>query len=242
MAKKRSRSFVEPKILPPILNREIKIRFDWKSFDDLFNSLINEEAEEVIETIVDSLISKECAISLIQALIEHCKPPNSEKHKVTKHEMIRNFLQQTLKEYVIKYSDDPRETGYYKNGVLVDVVEIDVTDQEEINWIFRDITKNIETCTELQQFIIENYYLDEIQKRIKGIMYVDIAIEIDWASIDYAAKDFSKAVLSLYYDKSTYVLEEIFQAIEYICSYEEDDLVDSIAMVNLLIKKRVWRR
>jgi hypothetical protein len=130
----------------------------------LFNSLINEEAEEVIETIVDSLISKECSISLIQTLIEHCKPP-ANTGKITKHEMIRTFLQQNLKEYVIKYSDDPREVGYYKNGVLVDVVEIDVTDQEEINWIFRDITKNIEKCTELQQFIIENYYIDEFQKR-----------------------------------------------------------------------------
>jgi hypothetical protein len=61
-------------------------------------------------------------------------------------------------------------------------------------------------------------------------MYVDIALEVDWGSIEYAAKDYAKAVQTLYYDKSTYVFEEIYQAIEYITTYEEDDLVDSVAM------------
>lgn len=60
---------------------------------------------------------------------------------MTKHEQIRSFLQVGLKKYVIKYSDDPREWGFFKDGVLCDVVEIDVTDDEEINWIFRDVTQ-----------------------------------------------------------------------------------------------------
>jgi hypothetical protein len=53
--------------------------------------------------------------------------------------------------------------------------------------------------------------------------------QIDWASIDYAAQDFSKAVYTLYHDRSSFVLEEIYQALDWIASYEDDDLVDAIS-------------
>lgn len=148
---------------------------------------------------------------------------------VSKHDQIRTFLQQGLKKYIIKYSDDQREYGYYRDGVLCDVVEIDVTDNEEINWIVRDVTQNIENCTELQQFIVENYLLPEWQLKAQKILFTPIKFKIDWASIDYAAQDFAKAVLTLYQDRSSYVLEEIYQAVDWIATYEDDEVVDAIA-------------
>lgn len=57
--------------------RDIVVEFDWGSFSDLFTSLINEGAAEVIDTILDSLISKDCAISLLSSLLEHSKRPSN---------------------------------------------------------------------------------------------------------------------------------------------------------------------
>jgi hypothetical protein len=219
----------------------ITIEFDWNSFNDLFTSLINEGAQEVIETILDSLVSKDCAISLLSTLLAHCKEDEQQKTNmfrasvssthapiVTKREQIRSFLQQNFKKYVIKYSDDHREWGYYNNETLCDVVEIDVTDQEEINWIFRDVTKNIEKCTELQQFIVENYYIPEYEQRIKSCFQHDVRLVVHWDFIQYGSQDYAKAVYTIYHDRSAMVLEEILKAFEWISTYEDDNLADAI--------------
>jgi hypothetical protein len=58
------------------------------------------------------------------------------------------------------------------------VVEIDVTENEEINWIFRDVTQNIENCTELQQYIVENYFVPEWQAKAKAITYTPIIFKV----------------------------------------------------------------
>jgi len=183
----------------------------------------------VIDTILDSLISKDCAISLLSSLYQHCKPPEFSGKIVSKHEQIRSFLQQGLKKYVIKYSENSKDWGYYRDGVLCDIVEIDVTDKEEINWIFRDVTQQIEQCTEVQQFIIENYYIQHWEEKAKNVLYSPIKFKVDWAGIDYAAQDFPKAVYTLYHDQSSYVLEEIYQAIDWLATYEEDEIVDAVA-------------
>lgn len=57
-----------------IEERTITVEFEWTSFNDLFSSLINEGAADVIDTIMESLVSKDCAISLLSSLLEHCKP------------------------------------------------------------------------------------------------------------------------------------------------------------------------
>lgn len=57
-----------------IKERTITVEFDWTSFNDLFSSLINEGAADVIDTIMESLVSKDCAISLLSSLLDHCKP------------------------------------------------------------------------------------------------------------------------------------------------------------------------
>jgi hypothetical protein len=216
-----------------IVERTITVEFDWPSFNDLFSSLINEGAADVIDTIMDSLVSKDCAVSLLSSLLEHCKhlqgDNSSAQTKVSKHEQIRAFLQQNLKKYIIKYSDDPREWGYFKDGVLCDVVEIDVTDDEEINWIFRDVTQNIENCTDLQQYIVTKYMIPFFRRKISDIMYKDIVLDVDWTSIDYAAQDYAKAVYTIYHESSAFVLDEIFRAFEWLATYESDELVDAIA-------------
>ncbi|KAL0489687.1 Disco-interacting protein [Acrasis kona] len=223
--------------------RRVSVEFDWDSFRDLFQSLVSEGAEEVIDTILESLVSKDCAVSLLSTLLEHCKHPSQTEvggggdaaaataiSGRSKHGLIRGFLQSGLKRYIIKYSEDPNEWGYYKDGVLCDVVEIDVTDNEEINWIFRDVTQNIEHCTEMQQFAVVKHYIPEYQSRIRNVFLFDVKLTIDWASIDYAAQDYAKAVYTIYHEKSAYVLGQILEAFEWICTYEEDDLVDSLAL------------
>ena len=72
--------------LEPSLNdfcfekRKIEVEVDWESFNELFNTLFNEGAPEVIETILNSFLSKSCAASLIGTLIsQYCKPPQNRK-------------------------------------------------------------------------------------------------------------------------------------------------------------------
>jgi len=238
---------------------QVKVEFDWSSFNDLFHSLINEGAQEVIETILDSLISKDCAISLLSSLLSHCKDVETASNSSSsgggsssfntrqsfsgtngggggtgssssKREQIRSFLQNGLRRYVIKYSDNPRMMGYYdaKTRTLCDVVEIDVTDQEEINWIFRDVTKSIEKCTELQQYMIQNYYIPEYEQRIQSILQHRVSLVVHWDSIDYAAQDYARAVYTIYHDRSAMVLEEILRAFELLSVYEDDVLVDAL--------------
>lgn len=143
---------------------------------------------------------------------------------------MRDFLQQNLKKYVIKYSDDPRDVGYYKDGVIVDVVEIEVTQDEEIQWIFRDITKNLDRCTEIQQFIIDKYYIPEFERRILGEFLHPLKLQVNWDHMKYAAFDYTRAVERIYKEQSQYVLEQVYLAMSDICAYEEDDLVDALSL------------
>ncbi|KAF0973193.1 hypothetical protein FDP41_008400 [Naegleria fowleri] len=213
-----------------IEKRKIEVEVDWESFNELFNTLFNEGAPEVIETILNSFLSKSCAASLIGTLIsQYCKPPQNHNEK-SKHVHIRDFLQQNLKKYVIKYSDDPRDVGYYKDGVIVDVVEIEVTQDEEIQWIFRDITKNLDRCTDIQQFIIDKYYVPEFERRILNEFLHPLKLQVNWDHMKYAAIDYSRAVERIYKEQSQYVLEQVYLAVSDICAFEEDDLVDALSL------------
>ncbi|EFC37413.1 predicted protein [Naegleria gruberi] len=210
--------------------RKIEVEVDWESFNELFNTLFNEGAPEVIDTILNSFLSKSCAASLIGTLIsQYCKPPQNHNEK-SKHVYIRDFLQQNLKKYVIKYSDDPRDVGYYKDGVIVDVVEIEVTQDETIQWIFRDITKNLDRCTDIQQFIIEKYYIPEFERRILNEFLHPLKLQVNWDHMKYAAFDYPRAVERIYKEQSQCVLEQVYLAMSDICAYEEDDLVDALSL------------
>ncbi|KAL9645579.1 hypothetical protein ABK040_000642 [Willaertia magna] len=209
--------------------RKIEVEVDWDSFNELFNTLFNEGAPEVIDTILNSFFSKSCAASLVGTLIAHCKPPQS-NHERSKHVYIRDFLQQNLQKYIIKYSDDSRDVGYYRDGVIVDYVEIEVNQEEEIQWIVRDITKNIDKSTDVQQFIIDRYYIPELERRIMNDFLHPLKLQVCWDHMKYAAIDYGRAVERIYKDNSNFILEQIYAAISDICAYEEDDLVDALSL------------
>lgn len=213
----------DPNFIAALEKINVTVNIDWPTFSPMFARLLTIGGQELMDRVLESLIGEHCIVMLLTKLLEYCDFRTGDRH-------IRKFLQSDLKTYSIKYSDDPTQWGYFRDGEICDIIELEFGEREnEMSWVFRDITQNLETATVVQKYLVESYYLPKWEGAIEDIMHKRIQLVVDWESVDYAATDFAKAVYTIYFDKSAFVLEEIFRAFDWIASYEPDDLVDAIA-------------